>query len=61
VDASDLHRNEEVTVWVPQSMFDAQPAAAGHSSTRVASRRTHAVTLTFDPREIDPRGARRGR
>jgi hypothetical protein len=30
VDAFDLHRNEEVTVWVPQSMFDAQPAAAGH-------------------------------
>ena len=29
VDAFDLHRNEEVTVWVPQSMFDAQPAAAG--------------------------------
>jgi hypothetical protein len=25
-----LHRDEEVTVWVPQSMFDAQPAAAGH-------------------------------
>jgi hypothetical protein len=30
VDAFDLHRNEEVTVWVPQSMFDAQPATAGH-------------------------------
>jgi hypothetical protein len=30
VDASDLHRDEAVTVWVPQSMFDAQPAAAGH-------------------------------
>ena len=30
VGASDLHRDEEVTVWVPQSMFDAQPAAAGH-------------------------------
>jgi len=30
VNASDLHRNEEVTVWVPQSMLDAQPAAAGH-------------------------------
>ena len=30
VDAFDLHRDEEVTVWVPQSMFDAQPAAAGH-------------------------------
>ena len=29
VDALDLHRNEEVTVWVPQSMFDSQPAAAG--------------------------------
>jgi hypothetical protein len=29
VDAFDLHRNEVVTVWVPQSMFDAQPAAAG--------------------------------
>ena len=28
VDAFDLHRNEEVTVWVPQSMFDSQPAAA---------------------------------
>jgi hypothetical protein len=25
VDAFDLHRNEDVTVWVPQSMFDAQP------------------------------------
>ena len=30
VDPFDLHRNEAVTVWVPQSMFDAQPAAAGH-------------------------------
>ena len=30
VDAFDLHRNEAVTVWVPQSMFDAQSAAAGH-------------------------------
>jgi hypothetical protein len=30
VNASDLHRDEAVTVWVPQSMFDAQPAAAGH-------------------------------
>jgi hypothetical protein len=30
VDASDLHRDEAVTVWVPQSMFDAQPAGAGH-------------------------------
>jgi hypothetical protein len=30
VDAFNLHRNEAVTVWVPQSMFDAQPAAAGH-------------------------------
>jgi hypothetical protein len=30
VDAFDLHRNEVVTVWVPQSMFDTQPAAAGH-------------------------------
>jgi hypothetical protein len=29
VNAFDLHRDEEVTVWVPQSMFDAQPAAAG--------------------------------
>jgi hypothetical protein len=29
VGAFDLHRDEEVTVWVPQSMFDAQPAAAG--------------------------------
>ena len=30
VSASDLHRNEAVTVWVPQLIFDAQPAAAGH-------------------------------
>jgi hypothetical protein len=30
VHASDLHRDEAVTVWVPQSMFDSQPAAAGH-------------------------------
>jgi hypothetical protein len=30
VNASDLHRDEAVTVWVPQSMFDAQTAAAGH-------------------------------
>jgi hypothetical protein len=30
VDPFDLHRNEEVTLWVPQSMFDAQPAAASH-------------------------------
>ena len=30
VAASDLHRDEAVTGWVPQSMFDAQPAAAGH-------------------------------
>ncbi|MDB6009336.1 MAG: hypothetical protein JWL65_1586 [Gammaproteobacteria bacterium] len=30
VDAFDLHRNEVVTVWVPQAMFDTQPAAAGH-------------------------------
>ena len=29
VDAFDLHRDEAVTIWVPQSMFDAQPAAAG--------------------------------
>jgi hypothetical protein len=29
VEAFDLHRNEEVTIWVPQSMFDAQPTAAG--------------------------------
>jgi hypothetical protein len=28
VDAFDLHRDEEVTLWVPQSMFDAQPTAA---------------------------------
>lgn len=28
VDAFDLHRDEEITVWVPQLMFDAQPAAA---------------------------------
>jgi hypothetical protein len=27
--ASDLQRDQQVTVWVPQSMFDAQPAA-GH-------------------------------
>jgi hypothetical protein len=30
VGASDLHRNEQIIVWVPQSMFDAQSAAAGH-------------------------------
>jgi hypothetical protein len=30
VGASDLQRDEAVTIWVPQSMFDAQPAAAGH-------------------------------
>jgi hypothetical protein len=30
VSAFDLHRDEQVTVWVPQSMFDAHPAAAGH-------------------------------
>ena len=30
VSASNLHRDEAVTVWVPKSMFDAQPAAAGH-------------------------------
>jgi hypothetical protein len=30
VGASDLHRDEKITVWVPQSMFDAQPVAAGH-------------------------------
>ena len=30
VNASDLHRDEKVTVWVPQSMFDAQPAATGY-------------------------------
>jgi hypothetical protein len=30
MDPFDLHRNEDVTLWVPQSMFDAQPAAAGH-------------------------------
>jgi hypothetical protein len=29
VDAFDLHRHESVTVWVPQSMFDAQATAAG--------------------------------
>ena len=29
VDAFDLRRNEEVTLWVPQSMFDAQPGTAG--------------------------------
>jgi hypothetical protein len=29
VDASDLHRDEAVTIWVPQSMFDAQILAAG--------------------------------
>ena len=30
VNASDLQRDEAVTVWVPQSMFDAQPATAAH-------------------------------
>lgn len=30
VNASDLRRDERLTVWVPRSMFDAQPAAAGH-------------------------------
>lgn len=30
VGASDLHRDEQITVWVPQSMFDAPLAAAGH-------------------------------
>ena len=30
VNAFDLHRDEQVTVWVPQSMFDAQPVAAAH-------------------------------
>jgi len=29
VGASDLHRDEKITVWVPQSMFDAPPATAG--------------------------------
>ena len=28
VDAFDLHRDEAVTVWVPQAMFDAQAVAA---------------------------------
>jgi len=28
-DVSDLHRDEAVTVWVPKSIFDAQPAGAG--------------------------------
>ena len=28
VNAFDLHRDEQVTLWVPQSIFDAQPA--GH-------------------------------
>jgi hypothetical protein len=30
VGASDLQRDEEVTVWVPRTMFDAPPAAGGH-------------------------------
>jgi hypothetical protein len=30
VGASDLQRDEAVTIWVPQSMFDAQPAVTGH-------------------------------
>jgi hypothetical protein len=30
MNASDLHRDQAVTVWVPQSMFDAQSAAPGH-------------------------------
>ena len=30
VNASDLRRDQKVTVWVPQSMFDAQAADAGH-------------------------------
>ena len=30
MDPFDLHRDEAVTLWVPQTMFDAQPAAAGH-------------------------------
>ena len=30
VNAFDLHRDETVTVWVPQSMFDAQAAGAGN-------------------------------
>jgi hypothetical protein len=30
VNAFDLHRNEALTVWVPQSMFDAQAVAANH-------------------------------
>ena len=29
-DAFDLHRDEALTVWVPQSMFDAQAVAANH-------------------------------
>jgi hypothetical protein len=28
-DAFDLHRDEELTVWVPESVFSAQPAAVG--------------------------------
>ena len=28
--ASDLHHDEQLTVWVPRSMFDAQPPTAGH-------------------------------
>jgi hypothetical protein len=30
VNASDLHRDEQVTVWVPQSMFDTHPTSANH-------------------------------
>jgi hypothetical protein len=30
ISPGERHRDEEVTVWVPQSMFDAQPAAADH-------------------------------
>jgi hypothetical protein len=30
VDASELHRDEDVTVWVPHAMFDAPPGAASH-------------------------------
>ena len=30
VDASELHRDEDVTVWVPHAMFDAPAGAAGH-------------------------------
>jgi hypothetical protein len=30
VDAFDLHRDQALTLWVPQSMFDARAVAASH-------------------------------